>query len=62
MAYQIEPLRHCIWDERVSEIIELGVYGYRVVGTDGKTISEGETREEAMLKASEAILPNLSHI
>lgn len=60
MSYQIEPLRHRIWDERVSEIIELGVYGYRIVGTDGRTLSEAPTREEAMLKASEAILPNLS--
>lgn len=62
MSYQIEPLRHRIWDERVSEIIDLGVYGYRVVGADGRTISEGETREEAMLKASEAILPKLSRV
>lgn len=62
MAYQIEPLRHCIWDERVSEIVELDVYGYRVVGTDGRTISEGETREEAMLKASSSILPNLAQV
>ena len=62
MAFQIEPLRHKIWDERVSEVIELDVYGYRVVGTDGQTISEGETREEAMLKASTAILPSLAHV
>lgn len=62
MSYQIEPLRHRIWDERVSEVIELDVYGYRVVGTDGQTISEGETREEAMLKASEAIMPNLAQV
>ena len=62
MAFQIEPLRHKIWDSRVSEIIELDVYGYRVVGTDGRTISEGETREEAMLKASAAILPNLAQV
>ena len=62
MSYQIEPLRHRIWDERVSEVIELDVYGYRVVGTDGRTISEGETREEAMLKASTAILPNLAQV
>jgi len=62
MAYQIEPLVRRIWDERVSEVIELDVYGYRVVGTDGQTISEGETREEAMLKASAAILPNLAHV
>jgi hypothetical protein len=60
MSYQIEPLRHRIWDERVSEIVELDVYGYRVVGTDGRTISEGETREAAMLAASKAILPNLA--
>ncbi|MDO8571660.1 MAG: hypothetical protein Q7R79_03190 [bacterium] len=62
MSYQIEPLRHRIWDERVSEIVELDVYGYRVVGTDGRQISEGATREEAMLAASEAILPNLAQV
>ncbi|MDO8451302.1 MAG: hypothetical protein Q7S76_00350 [bacterium] len=62
MAYQIEPLRHRIWDERVSEVIEMDVYGYRVVGTDGRTLSEAPTREEAMLKASEAIMPSLAHV
>lgn len=62
MSYQIEPLVRRIWDERVSEIVELDVYGYRVIGTDGRTISEGETREEAMLKASASILPKLSRV
>ena len=62
MSYQIEPLRHKIWDERVSEIIELGVYGYRVVGSRGQTLSEAPTREEAMLKASAAIMPNLAQV
>lgn len=62
MSYQIEPLRHRIWDERVSEVIEMDVYGYRIVGTDGRTLAEAPTREEAMLKASASILPNLAHI
>ncbi len=62
MSYQIEPLRHCIWDERVSDVIELDVYGYRVVGSHGQTLSEAPTREEAMMKASAAILPNLAQV
>ena len=63
MSYKVEPLIRRMWDPYKEEVVELpDIYGYSVVDHTGKTISEGETREEAMMRASEAILPNLSHV
>lgn len=57
MSYRVEPIHRCIWDDHKSEIIELpDIYGYRVRGSDGRTLSEGESREEALRRASELIL------
>lgn len=58
MSYRVEPIHRCIWDDAKAEIVELSdVYGYRVVsGSDGRTLSEGESREEALRRASEFIL------
>lgn len=63
MAYKIEPLVRRIWDECKEEVVELPeIYGYCVVDEKGRTIGEGESRAEAMLRASEAIMPNLAHL
>lgn len=64
MSYRIEPIVRRVWDPYKEEVVELPeIYGYCVVDhNNGKTISEGETREEAMLRASEAILPKLTQV
>ena len=56
MSYQVMPLVRRVWDERKGEVVELDTYGYCVVGHDGRTISEGETRNEALEKASSFIM------
>lgn len=57
MSYKISPVHRCIWDENKSEIIELPeIYCYKVLGSRGQTLAEGETRAEAILHASELIL------
>lgn len=63
MSYRIEPIVRRIWDEYKEEVVELPeIYGYCVVDEKGKTIGEGESRADAMLAASEAILPKLSQV
>ena len=57
----IQPIHRRVWNERRSEVEELpDIYGYSVIANDGKTVlSEGESREEALRRASESILlPN----
>ncbi len=59
---QILPLTRLTWSEERGEYSELDSYGYQVLANDGRVLSTGETREEAMLEASAAILPSLSHV
>lgn len=59
---QIIPLTRLTWSEERGEYAEMDSYGYQVLANDGRVLSTGETREEAMMKASEAILPSLAHI
>ena len=56
MSYKIVPLVRRVWDERKGEVVDLDVYGYSVVDHNGRTISEGETKSEALERASSAIL------
>lgn len=57
MSYRVEPIHHRIWDEVKEEVIDLpDIYGYRVVGSDGHTLAEAESREAAMRAASELIM------
>lgn len=57
MSYRIQTVHRCIWDDRKSEIIELPeIYCYRVLGTRGQTLAEGNSRAEALRRASERIL------
>ena len=57
MSYRVEPLVRRIWDDRAEEVVELDVYGYRVISSDGKTVlAEAETRESALRAASAFIL------
>lgn len=57
MSYRVEPIHRSIWDDVKGEVIEMpDIYGYRVMGSDGRTLSEGSSREEALRSASESIL------
>lgn len=57
MSYKVEPIHRRVWDEIKEEVVELpDIYGYCVIGHDGRTISEGETRSEAMERASSLIM------
>lgn len=57
MSYRVEPIKRRVWDDVKEEVVELPeIYGYCVRGSDGRTLSEGFSREEAMLRASEFIL------
>lgn len=57
MSFRVVPIHRCVWDDVRGEVAEMpDIYGYRVTGSDGRTLSEGESREEAMRRASEFIL------
>ena len=63
MSYRVEPIKRRVWDSVKEEVVELPeIYGYCVVDEKGETIGEGESRSDAMLAASEAILPKLSQV
>lgn len=53
---QILPLQTLVWSESKGEYSEMGSYGYQVLNNAGKVLATGESREEAMLRASEFIL------
>lgn len=52
---QILPLQMLVWSDARGEYSEMGSYGYQVLAKDGKVLATGETREEAMQRASEFI-------
>ncbi len=53
---QITPLSRLTWSERRGEYVEMDSYGYQVLANDGKILAVGETREEALSRASEFLL------
>lgn len=53
---EIIPLRRLTWSQARGEYVEIDSYGYQVRANDGRVLSTGETREEALRRASEFIL------
>jgi len=55
--YRIEPLVRRVWNETRGEVEDLpGIYGYCVTDDRGRTIATGESRSEALERASEFML------
>lgn len=52
---EITPLHRLVWSPARDEYVEMDLYGYQVRDKEGRVLSTGETREEAMLRASEFI-------
>lgn len=56
---EIVPLRRLTWSDVRGEYIEMDSYAFQVRAKDGRVLSIGETRDEALHRASEFILlPN----